>query len=112
MQVRVELRRVPRQPMELAKRNRALAGWPMYMDLGVERSQRHAHVRWVSGNAGLACAEDRVDAVEAVDGGAAAARLALIARRRNVVEGIAASTLPGVAAGRGQICPPLRGPRH
>ena len=47
---------------------------PGHVHDGLERRQRHAHVRRVRGDAVLAGAEDRVDAVEAVDRRAARAR--------------------------------------
>ncbi len=56
------------------------------MNLCLQHGKRHAHVRRMHGNAGLACAEDRVHAVETVDGRAAGARLALVAWRGEVVE--------------------------
>ena len=60
-------------------------------------------------NAGFARAEDRVHAVEAGDGGAAAAGLALIAGRRDVVKIIAARALQKIAAGRRHVAQLRRG---
>src|ERR1700736_6082068 len=62
------------------------------------------------GDAGLARSEDRVDPVDAVDGGAAAAGFALVAGRRGVIKIEAARPLQQVAAGRGHIAQLLRGP--
>src|SRR5258707_15774282 len=53
--------------------------------------------------------EDRVDPVDAVDGGAAAAGFALVAGRRAVIKIEAARPLQQVAAGRGHIAQLLRG---
>ena len=112
MQVRVALRRVSGQPMEIRKRDGALARRPRHMDLGVERGQRDAHVGRMRRDAGLARAEDRVHAVEAVDRRAAAARLAFVAGRRGVVEVIAARPLQEVAAGRRHVAQLLRSARE
>ena len=60
-------------------------------------------------DAGLAGAEDRVHAVEALDGRAAAAGLALVAGRRGVIEVGAARALQQVAAGRRHVAQLLRG---
>ncbi len=108
MQIGVALRRVARQPMKVGKRDRALAGRTRDMNLGIERRKRHAHVGRMGRNAGLARAEDRVHAVEPVAGGAAAAGLALIARRRRVVEVVAARALQQIAAGRCHVAQLLR----
>ena len=88
---------------------RALAGRPGDVDLGVQRRQRHAHVGRMGGDAGFAGAEDRVHPIEPGEGGATAARLALIARRRGVVEVIAARALQEIAAGRGHVAQLRRG---
>jgi hypothetical protein len=77
------------------------------MNLGGERGQRHAHVRRMRRDAGLAPAEDRVDVVGAFEGGAAATGLAFIAGRRDVVQIVAARTLEEIAASRrhvAQLC--------
>src|ERR1700758_1915563 len=60
-------------------------------------------------NAMLAGAEDRVHAVDAADGGAAATGLALIARRARIVKIEAARPLQQVATGRRHIAQLLRG---
>src|SRR4051812_881486 len=60
------------------------------------------------GDAGLAGAEDRVDPVDAVDGGAAAAGRAFVARCGDVVEIEAARALQEIAAGRGHVAQLLR----
>ena len=85
---------------------------PGDMHRGVERGERHAHVGGMRRDAGLAGAEDRVDAVEAVDRRAAAAGLALVAGRRRVVEVGAARALQQVAAGRRHVAQLLRGARQ
>ena len=56
------------------------------MDVRFQHRQRDAHVRGMHRDAGIAGAEDRVHAVEPADRRAAGARLALVARRRDVVE--------------------------
>ena len=78
-EVSVALRRVAGQPMEIGKRNCALPSRPCHMYLGFEGGERHTHVGGMRGDTSLAGAEDGVHAVEAVDGRAAAAGLALVA---------------------------------
>ena len=60
----------------------------------------------------IAGAEDGVTPIEALDGGATAARLALIAGRRRVVEVRASRALHEVAAGRRHIAELLGGAGH
>ena len=72
---------------------------PVDLDDGLERRQRHAHVGRVGGDAVLAGAEDRVDAVDAADApGSRVPGLALVAGRGGVVEVVAARALQQVAA--------------
>ena len=94
--------------MKIGKRNAALSGKTGDMHHGLERGQRHAHVGGMRRDAGLAGAEDRVHAIEPLNGRAAAARLALIAGRRGVVEIQASRPLQQVAAGRRHVAQ-LRG---
>ena len=103
------LRCGPGQPMEIGKCYCALAGGTGDMHLGIQRRQRHAHIGRMGRNARFAGAEDRVHAVEPVAGGTAAAGLALIARRRRVVEIGATRALQKIAAGRGHVAQLLRG---
>ena len=112
LQVRVALRRVPWEPMEIRKRNRTRSRRSGDMDRGVEGGQRHTHVGGMRRNARLARAEDRVHTVEARDGGAAAAGLAFIAGRRDVVEVIAARALQKITAGRRHVAQLRRGTRQ
>src|SRR6516165_10776758 len=62
------------------------------------------------GDAGLAPAQDRIHAVEAVHRAAASARLALIAGHRGVVEIKAAGPLEQIASGRSHVAELSRGP--
>jgi hypothetical protein len=64
------------------------------------------------GYARVVRAEDRVHAIVAVDGGAAAARLSFVAGRRRVVEVGAARTLEEIAARRCHVPQLLRGTGH
>ena len=82
------------------------------MDLRLQHRERDAHVGWMHRDAGVARAEDRVHAIVAVDGGAAAARLAFVAGRRGVVEVVAARALQEIAAGRRHVAQLLRGAGH
>ena len=79
------------------------------MNLCVERGQRNAHVGRMRRDAGVAGAKDRMTAVDAADRRAAAARLALVAGRRRVIEIGAARPLQQIAAGGGHVAQLLRG---
>ena len=79
------------------------------MHLGFERGERHAHVGRMRRDAGFAGAEDRIDAVDALDRRAAAAGLAFVAGRRGVIEIEAARALQEIAAGRRHVAQLLRG---
>ena len=111
-QVRVEVRRVAGQAVELGEGDGALAARPGDADDRLQRGQRHAHVRRVGGDAVLARAQDRVHAVEAVDRGTAGPRLALVAGRGRVVEVGAARPLHQVAARRRHVAELRRGARQ
>ena len=89
--------------MELCERDRPVAPFPGHTDHGFERRERHAHVRRVRGDALVARPENRVHAVEAVDGRTPGARLTLVAGRGGVVEVIAARALQEVAAVGGHV---------
>ena len=73
------------------------------MNDSLESRERHAHVGWMHGDAGLAPADDRIHAVKSVDRAAAGTRLALIAGGVRVVEIEAAGPLQEIAAGRGHV---------
>jgi len=75
LEVGVALRCLARQPMKIRKCDHALTRCTSDMHLGLQHRERHAHVGWVRGDAGITAAQDRVHAIVAVDGGAAAARL-------------------------------------
>ena len=82
---------------------------PGDVDGGVEGGEGYVHVGGIGGDALIACAEDGVDAVEAFDGGTAAARVALVAGGEGGVhEVVAAGALEEVAAGGGHVAK-LRG---
>ena len=112
VEIGVALRRVAGQPVEIRERDHAVARRAGDMDRRLQHRERHAHVGGMHRDAGIAGAEDRVHAIEAVDGGAAAARLAFVAGRRDVVEVGAARALQEVAAGRCHIAQLLRGAGH
>ena len=80
----VALRRVARQPVEFADRYvAARRAAPRTSTTRVQRGQRHAHVGRMRRDALLACAEDRVDAVVAVERRAAASRACACCTRRS-----------------------------
>jgi hypothetical protein len=98
--------------MEIRECDHTVAGRASNVDLSFQHRERHAHVRRMRRDAGVTAAEDRVHAIVAVDGGAAAARLAFVAGRRCVVEVVAAGALQEVAARRCHITELLRGAGH
>src|SRR4029077_14710590 len=85
-QICVALWRITRRAMKICKCNRAFAAKTSNINSGIQRRKRHAHVRWRRCDACLAGTEDSVHAVKPVEGRAAAARSALVAGRRLVVE--------------------------
>ena len=96
------LGRVAGQTMKGLDRDLAPAGSALDLHDGVERDQRHAEIRRVGGDAGLAPAEHGVQSVLAVAGVAARARLAFVAGAGGVVEIPASRPLQQIAAdGRG-----------
>ena len=54
------------------------AAGPLHQDYGVERDQSDREIRWVRGDAALAAAEDRVQAVIALERAVAGARARLL----------------------------------
>jgi len=92
-----------RQTMQVHQLERAQAAASLQVDDRIECCQGHAHVRRMSGDAGRRCAEDGVNAVEAVQGVAASARGALVAARGLIVEVGAAGALQDVAAHRRHV---------
>ena len=78
-QRRLDLGRRPRLAMKLLDGNGALAAWTEHVDLGIEGDERDRPVAGIDGDAGLASAQQRMPAVDAVLRRAAAAGLALVA---------------------------------
>ena len=104
-----DVRRAAGEKMEVVKGDGALALWAFDVDGGVERGEGYVHVGGVGGDALIACAEDGVDAVEAFEGRAAAAGVALVAGGEGGVhEVVAAGALEEIAAGGGHVAE-LRG---
>src|SRR5207247_11147815 len=60
-------------------------------DHGVERSERHGHIRRIHGDALLACAENRVHAIRALACRAPRAGVALVARRERTIGEVSAT---------------------
>ena len=94
--------------MEFVERKQAFAPGSRHMHLCIECGQRNAHVGRMRRNAGVAGAKDRVNAVDATNGRAAAAGLALVAGRRRVIEIGAARALQEIAAGGCHVAQLLR----
>ena len=84
--------------MKILERDRAVACRTRHPYDGFQGSQRHAHIRGMRRDALVARAQNRVDAVVAVDRRASAAGIAFVARCRRVVEVITAGALEQVAA--------------
>ena len=100
----VALRRVGGEAMEIVERDRSLSRSPTHDYDGVERCQRHSEVGGVGRDTIVGPAEDRVVAIDAVQGRAAGARPALVARQVVLVAEIgAARALHHVAADRGHV---------
>src|SRR5262249_6903137 len=76
MHIRVELRRVSWQAMEIRKGDDPVSSRPCNMHLCLECCERNTHVGRMGRDAVLARAEDRMHTMKAVNGGAAAAGLA------------------------------------
>src|SRR5439155_6229480 len=88
-----------RQPVEVGERHRALPAGPAHLDGRIERYQRDRKIRSVGGNTVLARAQHRMPTVLAIDGGAARAGYALVARAvANVAKIRATGALQEVAA--------------
>ncbi len=102
-QSRIDLRRIARQPVELGKRDRPLAAGSRDVDRRLQCRECHAHVGWVCRDALVAAAENRVNPVHAVDGRTSRTRIALVARRPDIVEVVAASPLEKIAAGGSRV---------
>src|SRR5271165_3091634 len=84
------LRRFAGQAVKLFERDLAPATFAFDLDHGVERHERHTEVRRMRRDAALAPADDRVQAVLALQRVAACAWLAPVAGARHVVEVAAA----------------------
>jgi hypothetical protein len=83
--------------VEVCKRNHAITRSASNVDPRLQYRERDAHVRWVDRDTGVARAEDRVHAIVAVNGGAAAAGLSFVAGGSCVVEVMAARTLEEIS---------------
>ena len=97
------LRRGARQQEKSVNRHLPLALRALHHDHRLQRRQRHIHVRRIGGDAVIAGAENGQMAVGALDRGATAARLALVARHIRIAEVSAAGALQQGAAGAGHI---------
>ena len=73
------------------------------LHLGIERPHGYRHVGWVGSDAMIAGAEDGVNAVEAGEGSATRAGIALVAGFGDVIEVITTCSLQQVAAGGGLV---------
>ncbi|MCY1290720.1 hypothetical protein D9M70_398790 [compost metagenome] len=97
-------RRVAGQQMEIHERHLALALRPLQVDRCANGHHGDTHVGRMRGDAVRAATEHRVHiAVEAFDGGAARAGVALVARRDPIAEISAPHPLHHVAGGRGLV---------
>src|SRR3981189_1565409 len=94
----LSLGRVARQTVKRLDRNLAPAGSALDLHDGVEGRERHAEIRRVGGDAGVAPAEHGVQSVLAAAGIATRARLAFVAGAGGVVEISASRPLQQIAA--------------
>src|SRR5690242_14985870 len=104
LEIGIALRRVARQPVEVAHRHRTLTFRAAHAHDGIERRERYRHVRGMHRDAIRARAEDGVDAVVALERGAARAWMTLVAGAEGgVVKVVAARALQEVAADRRHV---------
>ena len=108
----LDVRRLARQPVEVADRDAAgRSVGAEQLDLRVQHRHRDGHVGGMDGDARVARAEDRVNPVEAADRRAAGAGGPLVAARGRVVEVGAARALQQIAADRRLVAQLTRGAR-
>src|SRR5712675_3281470 len=92
--------RVARETVKRLHRNFALAGLALDFHNSVEGDQRHAEIRRMGGDAGLAPAEYGMQSILAVTGIATRARFALVAGAGGIIEIATSRTLQQIAADR------------
>jgi hypothetical protein len=75
--------------------------WLPALDMhdGIQSHHGHGHIGWMGRDALVAAAQNRVNTVVSVNGGAACARLTFVTGVSGIVEVIAAGTLHQIAAG-------------
>src|SRR5258708_21517809 len=96
--------------MEIGKLYAALAVLAGRQHAGLEGRKRDAHVGRVRSDAMLARPQNRMPAIDPLDGRTAAARLTLVARGGRIVEIEAARSLQEIAPSGGHVSQLLRGP--
>jgi hypothetical protein len=110
LEVGLDVRRLARQAVHVVDRQRARrAGRRHGLDPGLQRRERDSHVGGVGGDAGLAGAQDRTTAADALQRAAAGAWLAFVAGLGGVVEVRATGALHQVAADGGLVAQLRRG---
>src|SRR5262245_6946908 len=93
------MRRVAWEKVKVTECNLAWAGWALHVDRCLQRSQGHAHVRWIGCNAMLTCAQNCEHAVAAADCWTARSGFALVTGHRGVSEVHATCSLKKIARG-------------
>ncbi len=89
--------------MELGERDGPISIRASDADRRIESGERNAHVRRMCRDAVLAGSEDGMDSVHTVDRRTTGSRRTLVARRRRIVEVVAAGALQEVAAHTGRV---------
>src|SRR5262245_764025 len=97
-QVSVDLWGVAGQTMKIGEWNSATTIVAGDVNDGVKRRQSDTHIRRMNRNTLIASTENCMYPVEALDGGTARARLALITRCGTIVEVVAARSLQQVSS--------------
>ena len=81
------------------------------MNRGLKRHHRDRHIRRIGRNAVFACAENRVNAMKAIDGRTTGTGLALVARVCSVAKVVTTGSLQQIAAGCSHVPKLRRGTR-
>src|SRR4030095_519411 len=104
LQIGIDVRRGSRKTMEFGDVNLPFTARSAYPDDRVERCERDVHVAWIRGDALIALTQNRVNAIESVQGAAAAARIAFVAAgERRIGKVVAARALHQIAADGGGV---------
>ncbi|MNQ93682.1 hypothetical protein D3C85_1091620 [compost metagenome] len=111
-QLVVTFRSLAGQTVKIGKFDAARTATTLHMDHRLQRSQGHAHVRWMRGDTLRTGAKDGVDSIQTVPSRATAAGLTFIARHAGVIKIITTGALQQIAASACHIAQLRRGARQ